>query len=83
MFFIGLLLIGMVIPFLLMKINSTWLIWSPATIFSFAAILMAVKASVFPGEGMTDLAESLYFMMFGTAAIGSLVGGVIIQFIKK
>jgi hypothetical protein len=83
MFFIGLVLIGMVIPFLLMKISSTWFIWSPAIIFSLAAIFMAVKASVFPGEGMADLAESLYFMMFGTAAFGSIVGGIIVHFIKK
>jgi hypothetical protein len=83
MFFIGLVLIGMVIPFLLMKINSTWVIWSPAIIFSIAAIFMAVKASVFPGEGMADLAESLYFMMFGTAAVGSIIGGVIVHFFNK
>jgi hypothetical protein len=83
MFFNWLVLIGMVIPFLLLKINSTWVIWSPAIIFSIAAIFMAVKASVFPGEMMADLAESLYFMMFGTAAFGSIVGGIIIHFIKK
>jgi hypothetical protein len=83
LFFIGLVLIGIVIPFLLMKINLTWVIWSPAIIFSIAAIIMAVKASVFPGEGMADLAESLYFMMFGTAAIGSIAGAVIVHFIKK
>lgn len=83
MFFIGLVLIGMVMPFLLMKINLTWVIWSPAIIFSIAAIIMAVKASVFPGEGMADLAETLYFLMFGTAAVGSIIGGVIVNLIIK
>lgn len=83
MFFIGLLLIGMVIPFLLMKIDSQWVILSPAIIFLLAAIILAVKASVFPGEGMADLVENLYFLMFGTAAVGSIIGGVIVQFLKK
>lgn len=83
MFFLVLALIGMIFPFLLIKINARWVIWSPAMIFLIAAITMAVKAALFPGEGMADLGERIYMMMFGAAAVGSIIGGVIVHFKKS
>jgi hypothetical protein len=83
MFFFVIFLIGLVLPFILLKIDASWIIWSPAIIFFLAAILMAVKTAVSPGEGMADLAERIYVMMFGAAASGSIIGGVIVYFIKS
>jgi hypothetical protein len=83
MFFFLLFLIGIVIPFLLIKINPSWVIWMPSLILFLAAIVMYGKAEFFPGEGMADLAERLYFMIFGVAAIGSVLGGVIVHFIRN
>lgn len=83
MFFLVLFFIGLVIPFLLIKVNPRWIIWIPSIILFLAAIAMYGKAEFFPGEGMADLAERLYFMIFGVAAIGSIVGGIIIQFLKS
>ncbi|MFP5113061.1 hypothetical protein ACSU64_11855 [Bacillaceae bacterium C204] len=83
MFFLVIFLIGLVLPFIVMKIDASWIIWSPAIIFFLAAILMALKTAVFPGAGMADLAERIYIMMFGAAAIGSVIGGGIVHFIKS
>ncbi|MEH7085506.1 hypothetical protein V7139_22590 [Neobacillus drentensis] len=83
MFFFVIFLIGLVLPLILIKIDASWITWSPAIIFFLAAILTAVKAVIFPGEGMADLAERIYLMIFGTAAIGSIIGGGIVQFIKS
>lgn len=55
----------------------------PSLILFLAAIVMYGKAEFFPGEGMADLAERLYFMIFGVAAIGSVLGGVIVHFIRN
>lgn len=66
-----------------MKIDASWIIWSPAIIFFLAAILMALKTAVFPGTGMADLAERIYVMNFGTAGMGAIIGGVIVHFIKS
>ncbi|WP_026567016.1 hypothetical protein [Bacillus sp. UNC41MFS5] len=83
MFFFVIFLIGLVLPFILIKIEFSWIIWIPALIFFLAAILAVIKAVIFPGEGMADLAERIYVMIFGTAAIGSIVGGGIAHFIKS
>jgi hypothetical protein len=83
MFFGGLVLIGMVIPFILMKIDSRWVNWIPAVFFLAAAFITGAKAVLYPGEGMADLAERIYFMMFGSVAIGSIIGGTIVHFIKS
>lgn len=83
MFFLVIFLIGLVMPFIVMKIDASWIIWSPAIIFCLAAILMALKTAVFPGAGMADLAERIYIMMFGAAAIGSVIGGGIVHSIKS
>jgi len=83
MFFLVIFLIGLVLPFIVMKIDASWIIWSPAIIFFLAVILMALKTAVFPGAGMADLAERIYVMMFSTAGMGSMIGGVIIHFIKS
>jgi hypothetical protein len=83
MFFLVFFLIGMVVPVLLMKINSRWVKWIPFIIFFLAALIMLGKAEFFPGEGMADLGERIYFMSLGTAAIGSFLGGLIVFFIKK
>lgn len=73
----------MVIPFLLIKVNPSWMVWVPSIILFLAAIVIYGKAEFFPGEGMADLAERLYFLLFGVTAIGSFVGAIIVQFIKK
>jgi hypothetical protein len=73
----------MVIPFLLIKRHASLVIWTPAIILFLAAICMAIKAVFFPGEGMSDLGERIYVMMFGTAAIGSVIGGWIVRKINK
>jgi hypothetical protein len=83
MFFLVLFLIGLVIPFILIKVNPRWIVWIPSLVLFLAAIAMYGKAEFFPGEGMADLAERLYFMIFGMTAIGSIVGGIIIHFIRK
>ncbi|WHZ05436.1 hypothetical protein QNH48_12740 [Neobacillus sp. YX16] len=83
MFFLILFIIGMVIPFLLIKVNPSWMVWVPSIILFLAAIVIYGKAEFFPGEGMADLAERLYFLLFGVTAIGSFVGAIIVQFIKK
>ncbi|WP_310194647.1 hypothetical protein [Neobacillus niacini] len=67
----------------MIKVNPRWIIWIPSMILFLAAIAMYGKAEFFPGEGMADLAERLYFMIFGVAAIGSIVGGIIIRFLKS
>lgn len=66
-----------------MKIDASWIIWIPAIIFFLAAIVMALKLAVIPGEGMADLVERLYIMMFGAAGVGSIIGGLIVHFIKS
>ena len=63
--------------------NPDWIVWIPSIILFLAAISMYGKAEFFPGEGMADLAERLYFMILGITAIGSIVGGIIIHFIRK
>jgi hypothetical protein len=83
MFFLILFLIGLLIPFLLIKMNPNWIVWVPATVLFLIAIVIYTKAEFFPADGMADLAERLYFMIFGVTAIGSFVGGMIVHFIKR
>ncbi|MEH7309142.1 hypothetical protein [Neobacillus drentensis] len=82
-FFFVIFLIGLILPFILMKIDASWIIWIPAIIFFLAAIVMALKTGVIPGEGMADLAERLYIMMLGVAGVGSIIGGLIVHVIKS
>jgi hypothetical protein len=83
MFFFALFLIGLVIPFLFIKVKSRCVSWIPSIILLLAAILIYGKAEFFPGEGMAELGERLYFMIVGMAAIGSIVGSVIIHFLRN
>jgi hypothetical protein len=86
MFFIFLILfflIGLGVPFLLIKVKSKRVIWFPAIIFFIGTILMGVKASFFPGLVMADLGERVYFMILGVTTIGSGFGGIIVGYIKK
>ncbi|MFB3168000.1 hypothetical protein P5G62_012865 [Neobacillus sp. 179-C4.2 HS] len=83
MLFFGLFLIGLVIPFLLVKVKPSWIVWVPSFVLFIAAIAIYGKAEFFPGEGMADLAERLYFIIFGLSAIGSIVGGLIVHFIRN
>ncbi|MDR7235745.1 hypothetical protein [Neobacillus drentensis] len=83
MFFLVIFLIGLVLPFILIKIDASWIIWSPAIIFFLAAIITIIKVFIFPGEGMADLAERIYVMIFGAAAAGSIIGGGIVHLIKS
>jgi hypothetical protein len=83
MFFFVLFLIGLVIPLLFIKVKSRWGSWIPSIILLLAAILIYGKAVFFPGEGMAELGERLYFMIVGMAAIGSILGSVIIRFLRN
>jgi hypothetical protein len=83
MLFFVLFLIGLIIPFILIKVKPDWIVWIPSMILVLAAIVMYGKAEFFPGEGMAELAERLYFIIFGLSAIGSLIGGIIIHFIRN
>jgi hypothetical protein len=83
MFFFVLFLIGMIIPFLFIKVKSRWGSWIPSIILLLAAILIYGKAEFFPGEGMAELGERLYSMIVGMAAIGSIVGSIIIHFLRN
>jgi hypothetical protein len=83
MFFFILFLIGLVISFLFIKVKSRWGSWIPSIILLLAAILIYGKVEFFPGEGMAELGERLYFMIVGMAAIGSIVGSVIIHFLRN
>ncbi len=83
MLFLVSFLIGLVIPFLLIKVNPSWIVWLPSFVLFLAAIAFYGKAEFFPGEGMVDLAERLYFFIFGITAIGSIVGGLIVHFLKN
>ncbi len=67
----------------MIKIKSKWGGWVPAIIFGLATISMGVVAKFSPSQGMVDLGQVIYFMLLGTATLGSLVGGVIVYFIKK
>jgi hypothetical protein len=83
MLFLVLFLIGLLIPFLLIKVNPSWMVWVPSFVLFIAAIVIYGKTEFFPGEGMADLAEHLYFIIFGLTAIGSIVGGLIVHFIRN
>ncbi|WP_045515722.1 hypothetical protein [Neobacillus niacini] len=83
MFFFVLFLIGLIIPFIMIKVNPSWIVWAPSIILFLAAIAMYGKAEFFPGEGMADLAERLYFIIFGMTAIGSIVGGIIVHLLRN
>jgi hypothetical protein len=82
MFLFIVFLIGLVIPFLFLKVKSKWVSWIPAIILFLAALVMYGKAEFFPGEGMAELGERLYFMIVGVAAIGSILGSVFIHFLR-
>jgi hypothetical protein len=73
----------LVIPLLFIKVKSRWGSWIPSIILLLAAILFYGKAEFFPGEGMAELGERLYFMIVGMAAIGSILGSVIIHFLRN
>jgi hypothetical protein len=83
MLFFVIFLIGLVIPFLLVKVKPSWIVWVPSFVLFLAAIVIYGKTEFFPGEGMADLAERLYFIIFGLTAIGSIVGGLIIYLFRN
>jgi predicted membrane channel-forming protein YqfA (hemolysin III family) len=83
MYFFALFLIGLVLPFILIKVNHSWISWIPSIILFLGAFAMYLKAEFFPGEGMADLGERIFFMMFGVSALGSIVGGLIVHLLRK
>jgi hypothetical protein len=83
MLFFVVFLIGLLIPVLFIKVKPSWIIWVPAFVLFIAAIVIYGKAEFFPGEGMADLAERLYFIIFGLTAIGSIVGALIVHFFRN
>jgi hypothetical protein len=83
MLFFVVFLIGLLIPVLFIKVKPSWIIWVPAFVLFIAAIVIYGKAEFFPEEGMADLAERLYFIIFGLTAIGSIVGALIVHFFRN
>jgi len=76
-------LIGMAFPFIFIKAKAKWLKWLPSMIFFICTLVIGVKILIFPAAEMAMLGETVYFMMLGTAALGSFISGVIIYFMKK
>jgi len=76
-------LIGMAIPFIFMKAKAKWLKWLPGIIFFICTLGMGVKVLIFPAPEMAVLGEIIYFMLLGTAALGSFISGVILYFKNK
>lgn len=76
-------LIGMALPFIFIKAKVKWLKWLPGMIFLICTLGMGVKVLLFPAAEMAVLGEIIYFMLLGTAALGSSISGVIIYFMKK
>jgi hypothetical protein len=83
MLFFWLVLIGLVLPFFMIKVKSKWAVWVPVIIFGVLTIIMGVVSKFMPAESMMDLGQIIYFMVFGAVTIGSLVGATIVHFIKK
>lgn len=83
MFFLFVFIIGLVIPFIFIKAKRSWVKWIPAISLFLAAILIYGKTEFFPGEGMADLGERISFMIVGISAIGSILGGIIVHFLKN
>lgn len=83
MFLFMVFLCGLLIPFLLVKFKTKWVKWIPAILFLVGAIIMGIKAWLFPGPDMAVLGEIMYFLILGAAALGSLIGGVIVGMLKK
>jgi hypothetical protein len=73
--------VGLGIPFLFLKKKRA--AWMPPFLFLIVAIYFGVKSYAFPGEGMADLGERVYMMLFGLAAIGSFLGAYIVTRTKK
>jgi hypothetical protein len=76
-------LLGLVIPFIFIKTKSKRIIWIPAILFFLGTIIMGVKARFSPGEGMAELGEWVYFMMFAVTTIGSIIGALVVGLLKK
>ncbi|MEH7443882.1 hypothetical protein V7201_16335 [Bacillus sp. JJ1122] len=76
-------LIGMAFPFIFIKAKGKWLKWLPGMIFFIGTLGMGVKVLLYPAAEMAVLGEIIYFMMLGTAALGSFLSGVIIYFMNK
>jgi hypothetical protein len=76
-------LIGLAVPFLFLKGKSKRIRWIPAILFFIGTLLMGVKAGFFPGAGMADLGERIYFMILGVTTIGSIIGGIIVGYLKN
>jgi len=76
-------LIGLGIPFIFYKVESNIVKWIPAGIFVLGAIFMFIKARFFPAPEMAALGEVIYFIFLVLAAIGSIIGAVILMFIQN
>ncbi len=83
MYFIIILLCSSLVPFLFIKSHNNWLIWAPTLIFTTMSLSIGLKAKFLPAPEMAVLGEIVYFMIFGVAAIGSLIGSIIVRSIRK
>jgi hypothetical protein len=83
MLFLVVFLIGLLLPVLFIKVKPSWVVWIPSFVLFMAALVIYGKAEFFPGEGMADLAERLYFIIFGLTAIGSILGALILHFFRN
>jgi hypothetical protein len=80
MVFLFVFLIGLILPFILMKVKTKWGKWIPAMIFLVGTIIMAVKSTFFPAGEMAVLGEIVYAMLLATMTGGACIGAVIIHF---
>lgn len=82
-FFVLTFLVGFAIPFLFIRMKVKWILWVPAILFLIVTVLLFIKTSFFPGEGMRELGERVYIMWLGMASFGSFIGAVIARLLKK
>jgi hypothetical protein len=82
MLFSILFLVGIVIPFLFLKSKTKCLKWIPAICSLIFTVLIGLKILFYPAPEMAVLGEIVYFMLLGSAFIGTLIGGMIIHYLK-
>ncbi|MGG1677100.1 hypothetical protein ACIFOT_15280 [Neobacillus sp. NRS-1170] len=83
MFLFIIFLFGLLLPFLLMKYKSKWAKWIPAILFLIGTFIMGIKAWIFPGPEMSALGDIIYFIILGSATIGTIIGAIIVGVMKK
>jgi hypothetical protein len=71
------------VPFFFIRSRVTWLKWLPGIALLSAALLLGLKILFFPAPEMAVLGEIVYCMLLGIAALGSLLGAMIVQYLIR